>query len=231
MFDETNKTEEQDIEFAENLSGDEYSEIEDSGIGDHTDAEDEMGGTLRIKYNGEERDITMDEARTLAQKGLNYDHVVAERDTKYRRELDFLDRVAAEQGMTRAQYMASVEGGAAMHNGEDYTTAQSVASQRAAAQIERIRESVGFSGPWGKLFGKYPSLSRENAYAQLSDAVKSGMTPLEAYQAKLLEDKEAELKSARHSNEAARRSVGSLEGDGDGEEPDDFLIGFNSIYD
>lgn len=113
---------------------------------------------------------------------------------------------------------------------EDYISVED-ATARATAQIERLKESVGLAGPWGKLFGKYPSLSRESAYAELSDAVKSGMTPLEAYQSKLLEEKETALRIATQNGEAAKRSVGSLEGDGDGEELSDFLIGFNSIYD
>ena len=48
---------------------------------------------------------------------------------------------------------------------------------------------------------------------------------------KLLEEKETALRIATQNGEAAKRSVGSLEGDGDGEELSDFLIGFNSIYD
>lgn len=230
MFDETNKTEEQELEFPENLFGDDEPETDETDDGgNHTADTEEKSETLRIKYNGEERDITLNEARVLAQKGMNYDHVLAERDTRYKRELDFLDKVAAERGMTREQYIASNEGSPVMPRGEGYGGAERAAAERALAQVRRMHESAGFSGPWSNLFRRYPELSRESAYTELSSSVKSGMTPLEAYQQKLLREQENALKITRNNGAAASRSVGSLEGDGGGEELDDFLTGFYSV--
>jgi len=231
VFDETNNTEEQGLDFSENQFDDEATETDAFSDNDnHIETSEKAGETLRIKFNGEERDITLDEARTLAQKGLNYDHVVAERDTKYLRELEFLDRVAATQGMTRAEYISSVENSVKMPQEQSVAGDIGTETARAQEQIRRIKDSVGFAGPWGNLFRKYPSLSRESAYAELGDAVKGGMTPLEAYQEKLLSEKATELRIAKQNGDAAARAVGSLEGDGDGEDLDDFLIGFNSIY-
>lgn len=230
MFDETNKTEEQEIEFPENLFGDDEPETDETADGgNHTADTEEKSETLRIKYNGEERDITLDEARVLAQKGMNYDHVLAERDTKYKRELDFLDRVAAERGLTREQYIASNEKSPVMPAREGYSGAERAAAERALAQVRRMHESAGFSGPWSKLFRRYPELSRESAYTELISSVKDGMTPLEAYQAKLLREQENSLKITKNNGAAASRSVGSLEGDGDGAGVDDFLAGFYSV--
>lgn len=230
MFDETNNTEEQEMEFPENLFGDDEPETkETTDGGNHTADTEEKSNMLRIKYNGEERDITLDEARVLAQKGLNYDHVLNERDTKYQRELRFLDKVAAEQGMTRSQYIALNEKSPAKPMREGYNGAEQAAAERALLQVRRMHESAGFSGPWSNLFRKYPELSRGDAYTELSDAVRRGMTPLEAYQAKLLDEKENALKIAKNNGAAASRSVGSLEGDGGGAELDDFLTGFYSV--
>ena len=36
--------------------------------------------TIRIKYNGKEQDITLEQAVELAQKGMNYDKVLNERN-------------------------------------------------------------------------------------------------------------------------------------------------------
>lgn len=232
MFDETNNTEERGFDFSEKPFESDASETNENFEGDNIIADSEpMGETLRIKYNGEERDISLDEARILAQKGLNYDHVLAERDTRYQRELNALDAVAARQGMTRAQYIASVENSLPQNNAEDYDSIRTAASLRAKEQIKRLEESVGLSGPWGNLFRKYPELSRKEAYSDLSDDVRSGMSPLEAYQTRLLAQKEKELQIAKNNGAAANRSVGSLEGDGQGEKLDDFLVGFYSVRD
>ncbi len=103
------------------------------------------------------------------------------------------------------------------------------ARARALAQVQRLSNEAGFSGPWSNLFRKYPALSRESAYTELGDAVKGGLTPLEAYQQKLLSEQETELRIARESSAAAMRSVGSLSGDGGEREIDDFLAGFYSV--
>lgn len=64
----------------------------------------------RIKYNGEVRELTLDELKTAAQKGLNYDKVVSERDRlRASREFSVLDSRAAAEGLTRAQYLDRLE--------------------------------------------------------------------------------------------------------------------------
>ena len=222
MFDETNNTEEQGIELPEKLF---ESETPEDAATNHGSEENETGDTIKIKYNGEERSITLDEAKTLAQKGMNYDHVVSERDTKYQRELQFLDKVAARQGMTRAQYIAAFENQTAEEvmpeRKEDFN-----ATTRAREQIKRLSEGIGLTGPWGNLFKTYPSLSRKEAFAELSDKVNSGFTPLEAYQAKLLAEKEKELRITANNGIAQAKSIGSLESDGAGKKRDEFLEGF-----
>ncbi len=223
MFDETNRTEEQELTLPDNLFDD--GATEDNSV---SNQDAEKRETIRIKYNGEERDITLDEARVLAQKGMNYDHVVAERDTKYQRELEFLDKVAGERGMTRAEYMN-------MHESQKQNAANTTGSvaqdavERARGQIKRISDSLGFTGPWSTLFNRYPNLARESAYSELSEKVRGGMTPLEAYQEKLLSDKERELSAVQSMADARRRSVGSISGDGTAFVRDAFLEGFTAI--
>ncbi len=226
MFDETNKTEEQEIELPEKLfESDDISEGE-TFDGNHT--VEEEAETLTIKYNGEEKRITLDEARILAQKGMNYDHVVAERDTKYKRELDFLDRVAEREGLTRTEYMEREASSQAEKGTENQN--QTSGRERAAAQLRRITDSLGVTGPWSELFKKYPTLSRSEAYGTLSEGVARGMTPIEAYQEKLITEKDNLLRIARESGASAQKSVGSLGGDGGHTHRDEFLEGF-SMYD
>lgn len=103
------------------------------------------------------------------------------------------------------------------------------ARSRALAQVERLSRDNGFSGPWGTLFRTYPSLSRNDAFEQLGDAVKGGMTPLEAYQQKLLAEKEQELESMRSTATATKRSIGTVSEENTEQKLDDFLIGFYSV--
>ncbi|MBQ7119617.1 MAG: hypothetical protein IJO09_05335 [Oscillospiraceae bacterium] len=97
---------------------------------------------------------------------------------------------------------------------------------RAREQIARISESVGLSGAWGNLFRAYPDLPRSKAAEELYDAVKGGLTPLEAYQKKLLSEREHEIRAMRKNEETSKRSVGSLGSDAGDVSKDDFLEGF-----
>lgn len=112
---------------------------------------------------------------------------------------------------------------------EQETAEIAEARSRAHAQIERLSRETGFSGPWGNLFRTYPSLSRNDAFKQLGDAVKSGRTPLEAYQQRLLEEKERELEIVRSTATATMRSIGTVAQENTEQELDDFLIGFYSV--
>lgn len=222
MFDETNNAEAQELSLPDKLFESDGSE----GVGKPVENDNgSSNDTITIKYNGEERDITLDEARILAQKGMNYDHVVAERDTKYKRELDFLDRMAREKGMTRAEYLNSQE----ISPATEETNGSSEVRERARAQIQRITDSVGFTGPWSALFNTYPSLSRREAFDSLTERVRQGLTPLEAYQEKLILDKENELRMVRENNFARAKSVGALDGDEGPGDHDEFLEGFFSV--
>ena len=93
-------------------------------------AEESAEQTFDLKFLGETKTVNRDEVITLAQKGLNYDKVVAERDTT-KSELEqlggisllrdckeFLEELAAESRMTvsdlmdstRAEVLAKKEG-------------------------------------------------------------------------------------------------------------------------
>ena len=104
----------------------------------------------------------------------------------------------------------------------------SPAAARAREHIRMLEGTVGLPGKWEKLFGSYPGLSREETYAELGEKVRSGFTPLEAYQQKLLDERTRELQIARRNSELQRKSVGSLLGDGSAGERDAFLEGFFS---
>ena len=98
MFEETNQTA---------LAPEETSLLQEGilpfNLFDEAEEEEEK---ITVKYNGEERDITVDEAKNLAQKGMNYDHIFSERESAHRA----LDALAAREGLSRAQLIKRASG-------------------------------------------------------------------------------------------------------------------------
>ena len=65
------------------------------------------GETIPVKYNGERKDIPISEAITLAQKGMNYDKMLA----RQARESEAIGRLAERAGLSREEYLAMLERG------------------------------------------------------------------------------------------------------------------------
>ena len=241
MFDETNRTEEQELELPDNLFEDDEPQISDgekyeddfteeedikTQVSESDDAIDSQ--TLTIKYNGEEREISLDEARILAQKGMNYDHVLQERDTRYKRELDALDTIAGRNNMTRNEYVSLIEGMA--RQSEPQGSPEEVIHEsraRAREQIQRIYNTTAENSSWSKLLERYPELDKSSIQNELGEQIRNGMSPLEAYQSKLLEQRERELRIAKNNSTVAARAVGSLTSDAQSAASDAFLEGFS----
>ncbi len=240
VFDETNKTEEQELTLPDNLFEENENTISDKDFEDGFTEGDDVkteasepdnnsdSQTITIKYNGEEREISIDEARTLAQKGMNYDHVLQERDTRYKRELDVLDKIAEQNNMTRNEYVSLIEG--SMRQSVPQGSPEEVAHQsrlRAREQIKRIHNEAAENRSWNKLFESYPELDRQSIRHELADGMRGGMSPLETYQSKLLKQRERELEIANNNFANATRAIGSLSSDAEGVASDAFLEGFS----
>ena len=61
---------------------------------------------ITVKYNGEMRSLTPDEAKTYAQKGMNYDRIFTQREDAHRA----LDVIAAQRGVSRNELLAGIKG-------------------------------------------------------------------------------------------------------------------------
>lgn len=97
MFEDTNQTE----ITVENTTDGEVGLLPYSLFGEEPESV-----KIPVKFNGEEMEITLQEARTLAQKGLNYDHVLKQREDAHK----VLDAIAEREGKTRAELIAEGEG-------------------------------------------------------------------------------------------------------------------------
>lgn len=93
--------------------------------------------TIRVKINGEEKDIPLAEAANLAEKGMDYDKLAKEHDAlKNSEEIRVLDAWAQQNGMTRAEFI------------------KVLAAQREEALIQSVLEEVQ---------GEYPQIPEEAA--------------------------------------------------------------------
>lgn len=209
------------------------------------------GTTLRIKYNGEERDLSLDEARTLAQKGMNYDHVVQERD-RNRSAFDFLMERAKGEGITVEQLIEREKGRAEnqrleakmeeLRRRDDDASeetiknlarfeldAENARAEREKAQEEENEKNTEIEG-WKRLFKEHPELIEADGGSKVSkgvfDLVKEGYSPVEAYYIERNRELEEKNKMMSDASAAKKKSVGSLAGVQNTEE-DDFLAGFN----
>ncbi len=158
--------------------------------------------TITVKYNGEEKQISLEEAVVLAQKGMNYDHVVAERDSKYKRELDVLERYAAMSGMSRDEYVRRLEEEeSAAASGEDWRGMQ-------------------------ELYSVYPELRQQGVPDDVSEAIRQGENPLRAYQNHRISELTRELENQERLERVRARAIGSVRGDATERVRDAFLEGF-----
>lgn len=63
--------------------------------------------THKVKFLGQEKELTYEELVTFAQKGLNADHALEKMANS--RENQLLDKLAARMGVTREQYLDIIE--------------------------------------------------------------------------------------------------------------------------
>ena len=194
-----------------------------------------------VRFNGEDLELSREELIKNAQKGLNYDHVLQQRDElRNSRELQILDRFAKESGLTREQYLDELEKmaeqravEAEMNNGvpEDaarqlvrYRKAEAEAQGLKAAEQLKTEEKQRRQQEIAEFVKEYPEV--KEFPQEVLDKIAAGESPLTAYRA--YENRELKVRLAAMEQNAKNRktSVGSMKGDGAGGEVDDFLSGF-----
>lgn len=209
-------------EAGENTDNTESEDKDSDKGGNHAEAGESASSTIRVKFNGEEKDISLDEARTLAQKGMNYDHVVSERD-RNRNAFDFLAEKAKSEGITVERLIERERNEAANQRLEkkiealrarDDDASESTLETLAKLELEaedsrKERESAKAQEDerkarieaWNKFFDEHPEFIKRDGGQQLPQEVfdlvnNNGLSPTEAYYTvrnKELEEKNKEL--------------------------------------
>ena len=214
--------------------------------------QEEVGATpqtLKLKYNGEEKEISLEEAVQLAQKGMNYDHVMSERDS-FKANNEILKKCAKESGLSLEQFMAALESHSvrtamesemekleeefpdmseeAMEELARFRVEQKT-REREAAEAEANQKALDArTKPWRDFIKVFPEVSIKDLPAPVVKAIEDGRTPIEAYQSHLIAELQEKNKTAEQTGMNKARSIGSATGDAIDKNKDAFLEGFLS---
>ena len=187
---------------------------------------------LTIKYNHEERTITLEEAKELAEKGMALDKTRAELEAvRSGREFKVLDAYAQRNNMTREQYVEYLEKNEeriALREAEKAVRQKypgltdeaakemaqlKIAQESQKRQLEdkakeeqaRRMQQEESVRDWSDFLREYPDLNTADKIpAEVQEAVRQGERPLSAM-------RKYELAKAREETEALRAQMEAKE--------------------
>ena len=266
MEEYTNLSDGQDMfldeqEETENTTPEEPSANEETKPEPETQTEpksDAKPETIRIKYNGKEQDITLEQAVELAQKGMNYDKVLNERNGLRvdARASELIRRLADESGMDIEKYVAFVEDQQKTMLlqreieaiNEKYPdmpqeAVRELAKSRAAEKERKNAETAAARKkeqdeaarkPWMDFLREFPEYKDELPNDVVA-YIEKGSSPVEAMLRFKLDEQEAKYKeleqklNVQAQNEKTKKqSVGSVESTATKPATDAFLAGFGT---
>ena len=252
LFDDYEPTSEELAEFNEESiepQEEPVEEAEEATEPTETEPTEEPYG-LKIKFNGEERTLTEEEARTLSQKGLNYDRFYEPLERLARMNNMSVGDYINQLNDTQVQYEVEKEKDNLRNDpkyenvdeeileeiaqnrvnklmGERDTLYATQAQQQADAEQAKLQREIDM------FFEEYPEFKDKGPDSldpQVFEFVKKGYTLLEAYnkfQRMNVQKSQAEAKAkVSQLNEAnKKKSLGNTTNAGK-VESDDFLSGF-----
>ena len=186
---------------------------------------------LTVKYNGEERILSREEAVQYAQKGMNYDHVYEE--MKALREdpaIAIINELAEQSGMSREAYIAQIrenqraqEMKRLVQQGIPEQYAKELMEARKSTmelkrQIEELRDvqqeqqrAQKQRDMWAEFFRAHPDVEGYDALPEtVKQQIAAGAEPGAAYMAYENAQLKAQLKALRQSNQNRETAPGGI---------------------
>lgn len=237
-FSAEENAEESTPAFTDSSEAAESQPEQEAGTQEAAAAEDGEAEQFTVKYNGEERTLSRDEAITYAQKGMNYDHVYEE--MKRLREdpaIAIIDELAEQSGLSREAYIEQIRENrkaqemrrlVAQGIPEQYAK-ELMEARRSTLELQRqIEELRGFQeeqqrtqqmrSMWAGFFQAHPDVE---SYDALPDPVKqqiaAGADPDAAYMAWENQQLKAQLNAMKQTNRNRETAPGSMRSEGEGE--------------
>jgi hypothetical protein len=207
---------------------------------------------IKIKYNHEEKEITLDEAKELAQKGLNYDKVYGEFDNlKKNPALSYVEKFAKQYNMTPEEVVQAwqqqdeaneinalaekenvpVEIAERLYKNEQKTSQlETMFNTEKQTKVDQEKQQVEFS----EFFENYPDVKPEAIPKEVWEyKAKTGKSLTDAMawnENKQLKERIKVLETNASNTKKAPINTGvTTHGSTEIVVEDDFLSGFNSV--
>lgn len=219
-----------------------------------TNAENQKKPILTVKHLGVEKELSEEEARALAQKGMDYDHLRQQYDgLKNSEELTMLDQMAAEMGMDRASYIKALsqfnQNQATAQYVEELkkqypNTEEAVLQELAKTQLTQRQEQEkqakltqqqqaekaqkeAFAAQYQAFVSEYPDVDPTKLPDDVMQSMAAGETMLSAYRAYELKKLKADYAALIKNKDNSQKALGNVKGKPQDDE-DAFLLGFDS---
>jgi hypothetical protein len=194
------------------------------------DKKEDAGETYTLRYGGAEYTLGKDAVLDLAGKGMDYDGLRADRDA-LRDEFAAIDAIAKQYGMSRGEYIKSVDMGmrtrALMDAGHDEEAAREIAARdweldrlregkeaREKAEEETAGRSRSVNGELEAFAARFPDVDVDKPdkelHGAISEGLKNGLTLTESYQKYLIDKKESELAKLRTAEKNKTNTPGPV---------------------
>lgn len=194
--------------------------------------------TVHVKYMDTEKDLSIEEAAELAQKGMDYDRVRAKYDES-KPAMELIGYLAKQSGMNAADFITYVRTEAKKSQGmtdeqakqavaledreasvsEKETEQKEQASRKEADAAAKKRQQEEFA----RFAAKYPDVKPETIPKSVWEAVGGGESPVEAYQDYLIAKSAADALAAKQAAQNAAASSGSMTTAGSGDQKKDLF--------
>lgn len=192
-----------------------------------------------FEVNGQQMSMTMAELQSAAARVRQADQIIRQQNQQRNSpEMQLISRLAAQNGMSTAQYVQAVEQQmerqkiqqmvqSGVPEGfakrlielEQKERAREQAEQQAARKADTDRDFRDF-------VAAYPDV--KEFPPEVAQAIRQGQKPLAAYQAYENRQLKAQLAAIRQNEENRKKTPGSMAGDGPAPDVDAFLSGFGS---
>ena len=251
---QTEPEQHEDSQEQETTEGEEEQSTEEAAADEQAQAEEPM---FDLKYNKETKQYTKQQVTELAQKGLNYDHVIEQRDrlqqenadlAKFKEEysgvFETLESMAESAGKNLPEFLTSIRMNMLVAQGVSQETARerilredaerrlqasAAEENRKSKAEERQREDIR------RFQEKYKDVDPKTIPQEVWQAVGKGELLVDAYGDYQRRELERQLKEAneklaiRAKNESNKqKSLGSLQSTKQETGKDPFLEGFLS---
>jgi len=232
----TEKPNPQEVEFA--FSPEDFTNGEDDGIDVELDGTVEAKPSLdkiKVKYNKEEKELSYDEAVEYAQKGMNYDHILSERDNLKKSRAE-LEELAKEDGKTLDEFIASIK--ESKYNSKIENRMKELVSEGVPESHARKMAELELSKPVTKdplveefkaLHAEFPEtkdLDDLSKFPQeVIESIKGGKSPVIAWAKYSTEQAKKQAEIDKNNSINSIKDTGSLSSKDDVGKKDKFLEG------